>query len=414
MERFDGFDAERIGRHPTVDGVPILIPRYGVRERKILGHFGGYGHQTIAQTIAQHEANRAIAYDARVGLHLGLVIDPETTRNQWPRRKRTPSFNRSQISFRSIYHPERDRLDPELALTYAQNTIAEQLGRGASIALTPYHFSGPFGSPGRRADVELANLAADHFHGSNLAVDQSREADRPRELYAAIAISAVDLSSNSSRERLVHAYASLAVTGYWVKIEGLHEASSISACYAASNFLFRLQLVSGRPVVAVATGRLYLALLANKLSAVSQGIANGERASSSPPPEKGHYLLPVYNGALIRNVAPQSSSVPAVHRARESFRKYPCECGQHIAEICPKGGEIKPHTLTLQIHETLDLGRIPDLEACNQRLDELLRAANSARASLQYEQISLKRWLSVSAAASDAQIGPSESAQELQ
>lgn len=388
----EAYDTQRVGRHPATGSPPILIPRFGQRDRSVFEAFAPYGLQTIAQSIAQNAASRSIAARARL-MNLGLIVDPETHRNQLRRAQRTESFNRLEISFPRSWAPEQEHLSPGSRRRYLEATLNEQRGRGATVLIPPYHLVGGSGSSARALDLRFVRDAVDMF-GAYAEPDLVPALA----LYAGVAVHVGLLLDPGECSWMIEAYSDLEVDGYWIKVDGLSPESSVPAIEAAGNFVFGLQRISGRPVILVGPGNLYLAFLASKLAATSIGVGQSERVRFTELPETFAPTHRVYHGTLLRNVVPTRTPRSAA-MAEAAFDQFPCDCGHHPPNAIPRGAGVPSHTLSVRVHEALALGRLADRQESEAELLRVVMRANDARRAIGYDLLDIDRWRAVSQAA---------------
>jgi hypothetical protein len=330
--------------------LPPLIARLGLHDEMLLTEFEGFGMSVIGRTIAQAKADPGLARLARDRYGVGVLIDPDTWRNQLPVDERTRGYQAAAFSIAGILDLERRTLSATEISTYVRLTLQELAESRATILVAPYHVGRGPDCPIRSTDLRLARRAVNAFH--SLRLNEARSSERfpvERRLFAAIAIRPSDLLDPAARQMLVQLYSAIGVSGYVVKIVGLSEQTAIRQVTAAADFVFSLLEASGRDVILAGGKNLSLAFVAAGLPAALLGIAEGEVFNVASGGGGGG-AKPIYHSALWRSVA--NSTVDATFRAEILFGRNPCGCGHHRGEYLPQGQhELKLHTLTERLSD---------------------------------------------------------------
>jgi hypothetical protein len=149
------------------------------------------------------------------------------------------------------------------------------------------------------------------------------------------------------------------VDGYYIKIAGLGDNSSLLDVTNCAEFLLGLQMRAQRPVVLAGGGNLWMAFLAEGLAGACIGLGEGEVFHFPPSSASGRQGRPVYHDGLLRSVNPKTEHEEARRRAHELFRRFPCACGHHPKGRAPKGRERKPHTFSLRYADASTFGTGP-------------------------------------------------------
>jgi hypothetical protein len=368
-------------RHPTIAGDVPLIVRLGLHDDRVLREFDGFGMPVVAHTILQNEAHSGLAFAARERYGLALLIDPENHLNQVEPKLRRKSFAHAAYAVSRTFDPRSDRLEARAENRYAVATLEEQRRRRATVLVTPYHVVGGLDCEGRKADLRLARASARHFRTMQWHLSPPGERfPIDRELYAGFAVHPKTLREPLELLWLVSQYAELPVDGYYVKIAGLSDNSSLADIANCAELLLRLQGRARRPVVLSGGGNLWMALLAEGLAAACIGLGEGEVFHFPPSSATGRQGRPVYHDGLVRSVNPKAEHEEARRRAQELFRRFPCACGHHPKDRAPKGRERKPHTFSLRYADAsiFSMGPIASREA--HLAKRLLRAREIALA----------------------------------
>jgi hypothetical protein len=377
--------------HPRV-GASQWIPRLGFADRGLIPLIAASGIRMTARSLAQEGVNPQLGFLAREPYELGLVLEPETWRNQVPPPDRAPGFNALPYALReTALRPDHDRLAPDSIRNYAEAVVDEQAARGATLLLTPCHHVSEPDRSGRATDLELADAAAAYVQSEGLRAPAATDPHQvERELYAAIIVDVRALSEETSAFLLAR-YCALPVDGFWVRVSNLSHESSPACALEAATFLFALQAASNRPVVLAGGGHLHLGFLASGLAGASIGIAENERFSfPAPAPRPGPRSLVAYHPLLLRNYAINGPLISA------AFQTHGCGCGHHDPEVPPSGREVKRHTLTLRLSDAhfFTSGAIDERE---EHLRQRIEQARTAASWLGQPPIRVQTWLAVAA-----------------
>jgi hypothetical protein len=362
--------------HPRPDRARF-IPRLGRGQQALLPLLVAHGVRTVVAPLHYLRFSPQLSLLLPEQDGLGRVFDPCTHLRQLPWQDRGLHFRELPFGHDpEPYDPDRSRLSDQDLLALALGPLDAQRSRGATLMLSTFHLAGAVGTRGRDIELTLAGLAVRHFRGQRMdepppfATGASRRA-----LYATVAVALDDLSSARSRRELADAYLELGADGIWVKIAGFNERASRTRIQAAGSFLGALR-EGAAPVVCCGPGQLYLALLAEGISA-SIGISEGERFLAPRPWRakgrgKPYGLTKVaYNATMHRSFQVGSPRADAV------FAGAPCDCGEHEENRPPKGAQVARHAAVMrarQAGEALAGAR-------EQRRERLLAAALRASRS---------------------------------
>lgn len=350
---------------PAVRKLPPLIARLGLHDETLLTEFEGFGMSVIGRTIAQAKANPGLVRLARDRYDVGVLIDPDTWRNQQPIGDRTKGFQKAAFAVNSVLDLNRRALSTHEMTSYVRLTLQDLAQMRATIFVAPYHLGGGPDCPIRLADLRLARRAVNAFHSLRLAEPRSGERfPVERRLVAGIAVRPADLLDPVARHMLVRLYCAIDVSGYLVKIVSLSEESPGAQVIAAADFVFSLLHRSGRDVILGGGKNLALGFVAAGLPAAMLGIAEGEVFNIGTG-GRSQGARPIYHSALWRSVA--ASTAGAALRAEILFNRNPCDCGHHRTKQLPQGlRQLKLHTLTRRLHDFRAVAAWLDSEALRQ------------------------------------------------
>lgn len=348
MEPINTPDAPTFDPHP-VAGRPMLLPRIGSRQQKVIPQLRDLGISTFVEFI--YYAREIIQAPLDITASpIGRVLDPCTHILQQPLSARAPSFRElSYGSSSTAYRPDKSRPSEKTLQGLISDPLDAQRSKGADLLLTTYHVAGKVGSRGRAIELLLARGGVELFRQQGMSEPASRSGFS-RKIYATIAVKAIDLASPEARVALADSYLDIPADGYWVKILGLNEKSSpeqIAGCGA----FFALLQDGGKPVVACGPGQLYLGFLANDFSA---SIGLGEHEQFRLPsdwrkrkPGTGRRRR-AYHPKYLHSYWVKSEE------AKRAFANAPCTCGHHEATEPPNGKSVVPHAASTRALEARD------------------------------------------------------------
>ncbi|HEV8460615.1 MAG TPA: hypothetical protein VGQ38_07890 [Gaiellaceae bacterium] len=335
-----------------VPALPPLIVRLGLHDQFLLDESQGFRMDVIARSMAQAKGDPSLARSARDDYALGVLIDPDTWRNQQPFQERPPSYRKASFGKGEPIDPERRPLSAIEETAYVRAVLAEEAAGRATLFVPPYHLAGGPNCAIRSLDLRLARKFINRFR--SLRLDEPRPQDRfPRagQVFPCVCIRASELLDAASRHHLARLYSKLDADGFIVKVAGLSERSSDKRVRAVADFVFTLKKLSERPVIIAGVKNLAFAFVAAGLDAAMLGIGEGEGFVPGGR-AKGGGARPTYIRALLRNVFTENANLATLLRAEILFERIPCDCGHHPSKRPPHGPrERKLHTLTERLRD---------------------------------------------------------------
>jgi len=341
----------------------------------------------VGRTISQVKGDPGLSYSARDKYGLGVLVDPDSWRNQWPIDARPVSFQKAQFASRAALDFRRRPLSSAEEDAYVRATLEDEVAARASIFVPPYHVAGGPDCPIRGLDLRLARRTVARVRALRLNEPRSSERfPRPGEVFVCVCLRADELLDAAARYMLAHLYGQIDADGYLVKVAGLSEHAPDSHVRAVADFAFTLKLLSGRRVVTVGGKNLAYALVAAGLDAAMLGIGEGEMFSPGARAGGGG-TRPVYCSAILRSVQTYGVATGAIFRSEILFARYPCDCGHHRQGRAPEGQrERKLHTLSERLGDFNTAASWTETEA-RQRLANRLATANGVANATGYPQL---------------------------
>lgn len=359
-----------------VPALPPLIARLGLHDQFLLDESQGFRMDVIARSISQAKADPSLARRARDEYALGVLIDPDTWRNQQHVADRPPNYRKALFGRGAPIDPARRPLSASEETAYVRAVLEEEVAARSTIFVPPYHVAGGPGCPVRSLDFRLARKAINRFR--SLRLDEPRPNDpfpRAGQIFPCICIDARDLLDAPGRHMLADLYSQLEGDGFIVKVAGLSEKSRETLVRAVADFVFTLKAMSQRPVIIAGVKNLAYAFVAAGLDAAMLGIGEGEGFSPKGR-ARGGGARPAYVSALLRNVFSENASPGALFRAEILFERIPCHCGHHTRKRPPRGPrERKLHTLTERLRDFNEAAAWSEREA-TAKLTARIRRAN--------------------------------------
>lgn len=356
--------------------LPPLIVRLGLHDQFLLDESQGFRMDVIGRSIAQAKSDPSLARRARDEYALGVLVDPDTWRNQQPVTERPPGYRKAIFGNDAPIDPEQRPLSPIEENAYVRAVLEEEVAARATIFVPPYHVAGGPDCAIRSLDLRLAHKAINRFR--SLRLDEPRPADpfpRVGQIFVCVCIHARDLLDARNRHMLAHLYAQLQAHGFLVKIAGLSELSPDASVRAVADFCFMLKTLSQRPVIIAGVKNLAYAFVAAGLDSAMLGIGEGEGFTPRGR-ARGGGARPAYVRALLRNVFTDHASPGTLLRAEILFERIPCDCGHHPSRRPPQGPrERKLHTLINRLRDFNEAAAWPEHEATT-KLAARVRHAN--------------------------------------
>lgn len=346
---------DRAPRHPRI-GRPSLILHCGYHSGVSIDMLDRFPVGAISKPLV-HAAIDSGFVAAAQRAELGVVLPPETWRNQLPLRhsKRSEAFRLLGFALDDVLDIGAGALPEAFSARYAASVIDAQLKAGTTIALTPAHVHDFEDGAGRDNDVRLARLAASEF-AARAARMSPLPGGGPRQVFAALIVQGGHVPF--AVHKLTAQYADLEVDGYWLSIANAR--LSHRELLAVAELALRLQEMTGRPVVVTCIGHIQLALLAYGVAATCIGHHGGSlgfppvdlRAERELEREEDDDE----NGIGVHTYHPEILGAFALGEKYDAlrayaFRRWPCSCGAHDAETQPQGKEIRTHNLHWHLRE---------------------------------------------------------------
>lgn len=362
-----------------VPALPPLIVRLGLHDQFLLDESQGFRMDVISRSIAQAKADPGLARSARDDYALGVLIDPDTWRNQQPVDDRPPSYRKASFGKGAPIDPQRRPLSATEETAYVRAVLEEEVTARATIFVPPYHVGGGPSCELRSLDLRLARKFVNRFR--SLRLDEPRPQDpfpRAGQVFPCVCIRASELLDPAGRYMLTHLYSQLDADGFIVKVAGLSERSSDRRVRAVADFVFTLQQMSQLPVVIAGVKNLAFSFVAAGLDAAMLGIGEGEGFVPRGR-ARGGGARPTYVRALLRNVFTENASAGTVLRAEILFARIPCDCGHHPRQRPPHGPrERKLHTLTERLRDFNEAAAWSESEAFRKLIARVRRTNKNA------------------------------------
>jgi hypothetical protein len=352
-----------------------LIVRLGLHDQFLLEESEGFRMDVVGRTAAQVTADPGLSHLARDRYGLGVLVDPDSWRNQWPVEDRPISFQKAAFASRVALDLRRRPLSGAEEDAYVRGALEEEVAARASIFVPPYHLGGGPDCPIRGLDLRLARRTVERVKALRLHEPRSSERfPKAGEVFVCVCLRANDLSDPAARHMLSHLYTQIEADGYLLKVAGLSEHSPIAQIRASADFAFTLQSLAGRRVVLVGGKNLGYAFVAAGLDAAMLGIGEGETFSPAAR-ARGGGIRAVYHSPILRSVRTDGVTDAARFRSEILFARYPCSCGHHRQGRAPEGQrERKLHTLSERL---ADFNAAAAWDAINARRHLMARIAEA-------------------------------------
>jgi hypothetical protein len=364
--------------------LPPLIVRLGLHDQFLLEESEGFRMDVVGRTIAQARGDPALAPLARDRFGLGVLIDPDTWRNQWPPEDRPVNFQKARFASTHALDFRRRPLSAAEEDAYVRATLEEEVAARASIFVPPYHVAGGPACLIRGLDLRLARRTVARVR--SLRLNEPRNSDpfpRAGQVFVCICVGAADLLDPVARQMLAHLYAPVDADGYLLKVVGLSEHTRETHVRAVADLAFTLKLLTGRAVVLGGGKNLAYAFVGAGLDAAMLGIGEGEVFAPGSR-ARGGGARPVYHAGILRSVHTRGASAVAIYRAEILFARRPCDCGHHRRDQPPQGQrERKLHTLSERLRDFNTASSWSESEA-RPRLARRVAAANRLAARRGY------------------------------
>lgn len=237
-------------------GDGVFIPRLGRTSTRIDALLRSRAISVTAHPLLGYQRDRQL----RIGEPARLVaLDPACRHNQQLPARRPAGFSDLVYAREGdLYKPDAG-IDEAAARRYVEEVLSAEVEAGASLLLPPAHQARGWGSVGRHSELLFQRLAAEFFREEGM---RRPGADDPHEvgrvLYANVMMQMRALRGHAGRTLLAQ-YVGLQVDGFWVSVADLTERASPDDVAAAAEWLFRLQVESGLPVILVGAANLHLA-----------------------------------------------------------------------------------------------------------------------------------------------------------
>ena len=111
--------------------LPPLIARLGLHDQFLLEESEGFRMDVVGRTIAQARGDPALAHLARDRYGLGMLIDPDSWRNQWPVDDRPVSFQKARFASEQALDFHRRPLSGAEENAYVRATLEEEVAAAA-------------------------------------------------------------------------------------------------------------------------------------------------------------------------------------------------------------------------------------------------------------------------------------------
>ena len=330
-----------------VPALPSLIVRLGLHDQFLLEESEGFRMDVVGRTVSQVKGDPGLSHSARDRYGLGVLVDPDSWRNQWPVEDRPISFQKAAFASRVTLDLQKRPLSAAEEDAYVRATLEEEVAARASIFVPPYHVAGGPDCRIRGLDLRLARRTVARVKALRLDEPRTRERfPKTGEVFVCVCLRANELSDPIARNMLAHLYSQVEADGYLLKVAGLSEHSPNAHVRVVADFAFTLKVLTGRSVVLVGGKNLGYAFVAGGLDAAMLGIGEGETFSPAAR-ARGGGVRAVYHSPILRNVQTYGAAVSGLFRSEILFARYPCSCGHHPMGRAPEGQrERKLHTLS--------------------------------------------------------------------
>jgi hypothetical protein len=333
------------GHDPIWSGFSRFVPRLSWHDSFLLRELPADTGCAVAKSLPQAGGDAQLVMEAHRNPRARVILDPEAWRNQREPADRGRLFRAlgPNASLGARLQPEALLASSPVALIrYAMAFANAETARGADAILTPSHFAGGHGTPGRDGELRLADAAVAVYRRERV----TERNDQPMPLLAGITIDGTDLGSAVAAVALARSYSGIGADGFWVQFAHITENSPANVVARCAEFLFALQELRGSRVFAVDVKNLIWPLMASGLFGGCIGI--GERETWAGPDPDGRdrrALKPtVVHPELMRNFVAAGSD------ARRAFMEYPCECDAHEPDSPPLDRRsIRTHALRVRL-----------------------------------------------------------------
>jgi hypothetical protein len=384
--------ANDFGGDALWDGWSRFIPRLSWRDRWLLSELSDEESSALAKALAQAAGDSQLVFDAHAEPSRRVVLEPEAWHNQRPPEERSRGFvGLGRASLRGRLDPATLRFEPVTDLVrYVTAFVDTQETRRADALVLPSHLAGGHGGPDRDGELRLAETGVELV--TKTGMHKRGETQKP--LFVGITIEASSFGGVGAAEALAKSYAGIGGSAYWVQFAGLSEQMPPHRVGLCAAFLYALQDLSGRRVVAVDCKNLTWPLLAGGLWGACIGI--GERESWAGPHaasnERRKLKPTVTHRELLRNFRVSAEQTTRI------FRELPCTCGAHPTGLVPTTRtEIRRHAFRVR------LAMAEEATGANAAVgvQEWVRAAGWAADDLGLDQPPVAAYSAVFEAASD-------------